>query len=127
MPETVNENSGYVLSVIVPAFNEREQIVATLNRILGVPIDLELLVVDDASTDGTWEILQAFAAENPRIRLFRHPYNMGNGASVKTGIRNSVSPVVLIVDADGQHPPEDIPRFFEMIPEYDLVAGLRSS
>jgi len=113
--------------VIVPVFNEKEAIVDTLKRILAVPLDLEILAVDDSSEDGTSEILDEFAAKNDRVRVFRHPYNMGNGASVKTGMRNSRADALMIVDADGQHPPEDIPRFFEKIKTYNLVVGQRTT
>jgi len=115
------------LSVIVPTYNERERVVETLNRILAVPLDIEVLVVDDCSNDGTTEILEKFALDNPRVRLFRHPYNMGNGASVKMGMRNARAPILMVIDADGQHPPEDIPRFYDKIRTYDLVAGQRTA
>lgn len=115
------------LSVIVPIYNERERLIDTLNRIIAVPLNLEVLAIDDASTDGSSEILDEFAKAHPEIRVFRHPYNKGNGASVKTGIRNARADFILVIDADGQHPPEDIPKFFDLIEKYDLVAGLRSS
>ena len=102
-----------VLSVIVPVYNELENVEDTLTRVLAVPLDLELLVIDDCSDDGTREFLEEFAEKHPRIRLFRHPYNMGNGAAVKTGMRNVRAEALLILDADGQHPPEDIPRFYK--------------
>jgi glycosyltransferase involved in cell wall biosynthesis len=115
------------LSVIVPIYNERERLEDTLKRILALPLDMEILAVDDASTDGTSEILDAIAAFEKRIRVFRHPYNMGNGASVKTGMRNARADVLQIIDADGQHPPEDIPAFFEKTKTYDLVVGQRAA
>lgn len=117
---------GPVMSVIVPIFNEREAVTDTLSRILAIPLDLEIIAVDDFSDDGTFEILEDFVKDHPAIRLFRHPYNMGNGASVKTGIRHANGPAILIIDADGQHPPEDIPKFHEEIQIYDLVVGERS-
>ncbi len=115
-----------VLSVIIPIYNEHEAVIDTLSRVLAVPLDLEILAVDDCSTDGTIEILEEFIKDQPRIRLFRHPYNMGNGASVKTGIRDARAGAILILDADGQHPPEDIPKFFEKIQTYELVVGERT-
>ncbi len=126
MSKNFTDGTKPELSVIVPIFNERENVVDTLSRILAVPINLEILAVDDASEDGTWEILQEFAAKEPRLRLFRHPYNMGNGASVKTGMRNAKADILQIIDADGQHPPEDIPKFFEKSKTYDLVVGQRT-
>jgi glycosyltransferase involved in cell wall biosynthesis len=126
-----NGNSGVdgkpVMTVIVPCYNERDAVGDTIGRILAVPLNLEVIAIDDASTDDTLQILEKMAASNPRMRVMNHPYNMGNGASVKTGIRNSKSDVVMIIDADGQHPPEDIPRFHEKIQEYDLVVGQRTS
>jgi glycosyltransferase involved in cell wall biosynthesis len=127
MTDNAGQGGAPQLSVIVPIYNERERIIDTLNRILSVPLDMEVLAVDDASSDGTIELLEQFAADRPRVRVIRHPYNMGNGASVKTGMRNSRAPVIMIIDADGQHPPEDIPKFYEMIKQYDLVVGLRSA
>ena len=115
------------LSVIVPAYNERERIIDTLTRILAVPLDLEVLVVDDASEDGTSELLSEFVSKHPSVRVIRHPYNMGNGAAVKTGIRNARADAIMIIDADGQHPPEQIPEFFRKLPQYDLVVGQRSA
>jgi len=130
-PENINpsnDNPDHVpeLTVIVPIYNEKERVIDTLTRVLAVPIDIELIAVDDASEDGTSEILKEWVKDQPRVRLFRHPYNMGNGASVKTGMRNARAPALLIVDADGQHPPEDIPKFYEKIQVYDLVVGQRA-
>ncbi|HEX9745974.1 MAG TPA: glycosyltransferase family 2 protein, partial [bacterium] len=115
------------LTVIVPAYNEKERVVDTLKRILALDIDLEINVIDDYSEDGTREVLRDFASKNDKVNLFEHPYNMGNGASVKTGMRNANAPVLVVVDADGQHPPEAIPQFFELIQKYDLVVGHRST
>lgn len=116
-----------LMSVIVPCYNERDAVSDTISRILAVPLDLEIIAVDDASADDTLSVLEKLAASNPRMRVLKHPYNMGNGAAVKTGIRDANSDVVMIIDADGQHPPEDIPRFHEKIQTYDLVVGQRSA
>jgi len=125
-PDSRSQEDLPDLTVIVPIYNERENVIDTLTRVLAVPIDIELIAVDDASDDGTSEILDEFVKDKPRVRLFRHPYNMGNGASVKTGMRNTRTEALLIVDADGQHPPEDIPKFYEKIQTFDLVVGQRS-
>ena len=82
----------------------------------------EILVVDDGSTDGT-----AAAAQAAGACVIRHPYNKGNGAAVKTGIRHASGEYVLIVDADGQHSPDDAIRLVSRLGEYDLVVGARSS
>ena len=82
----------------------------------------EIIVVDDGSADET-----GASARDAGARVVRHPYNKGNGASVKTGIRAAVGEYVLIVDADGQHPPGDARRIADLLGEYDLVVGARSS
>ena len=81
----------------------------------------EILVVDDGSSDRTAEDARASGA-----RVIRHPYNKGNGAAVKTGIRHATGEYVLIVDADGQHSPDDARRLVERLGEYDLVIGARA-
>ena len=81
----------------------------------------EILVVDDGSSDQTAADARASGA-----RVIRHPYNKGNGAAVKTGIRNATGEYVLIVDADGQHSPDDARRLVERLGEYDLVIGARA-
>jgi glycosyltransferase involved in cell wall biosynthesis len=81
----------------------------------------EVIVVDDGSSDGTAEAACAAGA-----RVIRHPYNKGNGAAVKTGIRHATGEFVLIIDADGQHPPEDARGIASRLGEYDLVIGARA-
>src|SRR5499426_4903377 len=81
----------------------------------------EVLVVDDGSTDETSARARAAGA-----CVVRHPYNKGNGAAVKTGIRRANGDFVLIIDADGQHPPEDAQRIAARLGEFDLVIGARS-
>jgi glycosyltransferase involved in cell wall biosynthesis len=80
-----------------------------------------VLVIDDGSTDGTGK-----AAQDAGARVIRHPYNKGNGAAVKTGIRNATGDYVLIVDADGQHSAADAVRLVSFLGEYDLVVGTRA-
>src|SRR5262245_23460850 len=82
----------------------------------------EIIAVDDGSSDGTGEKAAAAGAA-----VVRHPYNIGNGAAVKNGIRHASGDYVLIVDADGQHPPEDALRLVAKLGDYDLVVGARSA
>lgn len=110
-----------LLSIIIPAYNEEAAIGDTVRTIreMGFP-SYELIVVDDGSTDGT-----ARVAAEAGARVLSHPYNIGNGAAVKTGIRNSRGRVLLFMDGDGQHDPHDIPRLVELIPSYHMVVGAR--
>lgn len=107
-------------SVVIPAFNEGPvvgEVVAALRQAADWH---EIIVVDDGSSDGTGEHAAAAGAT-----VVRHPYNKGNGASVKTGIRRASGEYVLILDGDGQHKPEDAARLVSYLGEYDLVVGAR--
>jgi glycosyltransferase involved in cell wall biosynthesis len=108
-------------SVIVPAFNEGEAIAAVVGALkAGAPWH-EVIVVDDGSSDDTG----SRAAEAGAI-VVRHPYNKGNGAAVKSGVRRATGEHVLIVDGDGQHRPADAARLVSKLGDYDLVIGARS-
>ncbi len=89
------------VSVVIPAFNEEQAIGEVVRDVLAQHPWREVLVVDDGSSDRTAE-----RAAEAGARVIRHPYNKGNGAAVKTGIREARGDVVLLLDADGQHPPE---------------------
>ena len=110
------------VSVVVPAFNESASIGPLVSGLRLAGAWREIIVVDDGSVDDTG----ARAAE-AGARVIRHPYNKGNGASVKTGIRQAEGTFILIVDADGQHQPADATRLVAKLDEYDLVVGARSS
>lgn len=108
------------LSILIPAFNEAETIGDVLPQLVALYPLSEILVIDDGSNDGTSEIALANGA-----RVVRHPYNKGNGASVKTGLRNATRELVIIFDADGQHDARDIEKLADCIGEFDLVVGAR--
>ncbi len=114
------------VSIILPAYNEAASITKIIVKIrqvveqAGYPF--EILVIDDGSDDGTAEQAQGIGAT-----VIRHPYNIGNGAAIKTGIRNARGEILVMLDSDGQHPPEDIPRLIERIDPYDMVVGARTN
>ncbi len=108
-------------SVIIPAYNEAPVIGQVIEGLASTAAWREIIVVDDGSADDTAEAARAAGA-----RVVRHPYNKGNGASVKTGIREARGEFVLIIDADGQHPPSEAVRLVSRLGEYDLVIGARA-
>ena len=114
--------SPTTVSVIVPAFNEAPAIGAVVAAIRAAADWHEVLVIDDGSADSTGE-----AASQAGAVVVRHPYNKGNGAAVKTGLRRATGEHVLILDADGQHRPGDAVRLVSRLGEFDLVVGARSS
>lgn len=110
------------ITVILPAYNESESLKEILPKLYKIVGDnLEVIVVDDASQDNTSE-----TARNCGAKVIRNPYNMGNGASIKRGIRKAGDGIVVLMDADGQHPPEEIPKLIEQLDHYDMVIGART-
>jgi len=119
-----SEASQKMISVVIPAYQEVAiigEVVTKTKIVLGSFEAFEILVIDDASTDGTGE-----AAEQAGARVIRHPYNKGNGAAIKTGIRNAQGDIIVFMDGDGQHDAVDIPRLLEYMDVYDMVIGARS-
>ena len=119
------------LSVLTPVFNERFLVEASIRRILDLrhPIltDMQLIIVDDGSTDGTWEVLQKVVRGNPRVTLLRHETNRGKGAAIRTAVAHAQGDVCLVHDADLEYNPEDIPSLLEPFVEEgaDAVFGSR--
>jgi len=109
------------VSVVIPAMNEAAAIGPLIRDLAAAAPWREILVIDDGSTDETGA--QAAAAG---ARVIRHPYNKGNGAAVKTGIRQATGEYILIIDGDGQHNPADALRLVARLGEYDLVVGART-
>lgn len=110
----------FSISVVIPAFNEGPRIGGVVAGVRAVVPAAEVIVVDDCSRDET-----AAAAEAAGARVIRRPHNVGNGAGVKTGARAATGEVIVILDADGQHDPRDIPRLLGHIGLYDMVIGER--
>ncbi len=112
------------ISVVIPAYDEARSLPGLIDDLttelkrLGRP--WEILVIDDGSTDDTVEALQ-----DKDVRIISHPYNIGNGAAIKTGIRQASGEIVVMMDGDGQHNPYDLPRLVSPIGPYDMVVGAR--
>jgi glycosyltransferase involved in cell wall biosynthesis len=115
------------LSVVMPVYNEARTIIAVIEHVLKAPVDLprEIIVVDDASTDGTSDLLQGLPPGE--IRLLRHDVNRGKGAAIRTGVAQATGDIVLIQDADLEYDPRDYPLLLEPILEdqADVVFGNR--
>jgi glycosyltransferase involved in cell wall biosynthesis len=108
------------ISVVIPVYNEAQAIGEVVRGIRNHVPDAEILVVDDGSTDDS-----AKMAREAGAYVWSHPYNIGNGAAVKTGIRLASGDKIVLMDGDGQHDPADIPRLVEASERYDLVVGAR--
>jgi glycosyltransferase involved in cell wall biosynthesis len=114
--------AGRPVAVVIPACNEARTIGGVIARVRAVMPDADVLVVDDGSTDGT-----PAAAAAAGARVIRHPYNQGNGAAVKSALRQIHAETMVVVDADGQHPPEMIPALVHAAETYDLAIGARTA
>lgn len=111
------------LSIVIPARNEAAGLRDMLPRLARLMGHAEIIVVDDGSTDDTASLCAASG-----VKHLRHPYPMGNGAAIKTGARAARGEVIVFMDADGQHKPEDIPALLAKFAEgYDMVVGARQS
>lgn len=109
------------ISVVIPVFNEEQGVASVLQQLIDLNCFHEIIAVDDGSKDKTSEVI----AQYQQVRLLQHPYNLCNGAAIKTGLRNVTGDWVLL-DADGQHPPAEIPNLLQHIDRYDLVVGART-
>ena len=112
----LNTPDGFLLSVIIPVYNERSTVAELLSRVRAIDIPKELIIVDDSSSDGTWEMLTEEAG-CPDVRLFRHNRNLGKGGAVRTGLAQVRGDVVLIQDADLEYDPRDYPALLRPILE----------
>jgi len=110
------------ISIVIPVFNEANNLAQVLGKIHALELpQTEIIVVDDGSTDGSAEVALKAGAN-----VVRHPYNIGNGAAVKSGMRAAKGKRILLMDGDGQHKPEDIPKLLVEAANYHMVVGARA-
>ena len=110
------------ISVIIPAYNEASTIGDIVLTVRNLHPDVEIIVVNDGSIDDT-----ATLAEDAGAHVHSHPYNIGNGAAIKSGIRIAGGDILVFMDGDNQHNPKDISKLLRYIPDYDMVVGSRSN
>jgi glycosyltransferase involved in cell wall biosynthesis len=118
------------ISLVIPALNEAENLLETVPQAAAVlesmHIEYEVLVVDDGSTDGTRQVMRQLCAANPRVRSVRLRRNAGKAAALTTGFELAKYDIFVMMDADGQDEPREIPRLIEKLNEgFDLVTGRR--
>ncbi|OGP59450.1 MAG: hypothetical protein A2V67_07295 [Deltaproteobacteria bacterium RBG_13_61_14] len=119
------------VSVVLPARNEAANLPGLLlacARVFASRFpDYELLVVDDGSSDDTAALVEKLRQDNPRLRLIRHPENLGYGAALRSGFAAARYPLIFFTDADGQFDPAEVDRLILHLKETDLVAGYRAA
>ncbi len=114
-------NNQDSISIILPAKNEAKNLIDLLPKLKSLYPHAEILLINDGSTDETAQI-----ATNAGVKVLSHPYSQGNGASIKTGARNATGKLLVFMDADGQHDPEDISALLDKLNHgYDMVVGAR--
>lgn len=118
----MNKSKAQVdVSIVVPAKNEAENLKTFLPRLIAAMPGVEYIIVNDGSSDNTIEV-----CKQNGVVVVTHPYSKGNGAAIKTGAKKASGDIIVFLDGDGQHKPEDIPRLLEKLATgYDMVVGAR--
>src|SRR5437899_3332427 len=115
------------LSIVMPVYNEHRTLTEVIERVLTVPLEMELICVDDGSRDGSREILAELQNQHSNLRVFLQPNNMGKGAALRRGIQEATGNFVIIQDADLEYDPADYPALLRPLLEdkADVVYGSR--
>jgi glycosyltransferase involved in cell wall biosynthesis len=126
-PDSPAEIDGVKASVIMPIYNERPTLRESIGRVASVPLDIELICVDDYSTDGSREILSELQQNYPQLRVLLQPRNMGKGAALRRGIEHAAGEFVIIQDADLEYDPSEYPLLLHPLIQgkADVVYGSR--
>jgi glycosyltransferase involved in cell wall biosynthesis len=126
-PITVTLGRIMKLSVVMPVYNEQATLREVVSRVLAVPLEVELICVDDGSRDGSREILAELQIDHPQIRVMLQPKNMGKGAALRCGIQEATGDFIIIQDADLEYDPSDYPALLGPLIEdkADVVYGSR--
>ncbi|HXC99842.1 MAG TPA: glycosyltransferase family 2 protein [Verrucomicrobiae bacterium] len=118
------------ISIIVPMFNEADNVAPLAEQVIAAlraeTRPFELVLVDDASTDATWDRITAASRADARVRGLRHGRNAGQSAALWTGFRNSRAPIIVTLDGDLQNDPADFPRLLAELEKYDVACGMRT-
>ena len=101
------------LSVLIPVYNEEGTVKDLLDHVLAVPVEKEIVMVDDCSTDKTWSVLQSIS--DPCVHVYRHEVNQGKGTGIRTALSHATGDLVIIQDADLEYDPQDYPKLLELI------------
>lgn len=125
-PLVVPATTPPVLSVVIPVYNEQDTITQVIDKVLALPIQLEVIVVNDGSSDGTWDSLRSFV-DHPSVHCFNHDVNQGKGAALRTGIARASGDIVIIQDADLEYDPSNIAMLIQPLLDdvTDVVYGSR--
>ncbi len=124
-PQTAG--SAACLGVVIPVYNEGSTIANVVKAVMAQRLVREIIIVDDASQDDTWRVLQPLAREQPRIKVFRHAQNQGKGAALRTGFAQVTAPLVIVQDADLEYDPGEYEVLCQPIlsGKADVVFGSR--
>ena len=119
-----------MISIIIPTYNERENIELLIGKIKDqsnkINEELEIIIVDDNSPDGTWKMVQEMGTKDKRIRLVKRAGKLGLATAVLDGVKKASGDKIIVMDADLSHPAEKLPEFAEWLREVDLVIGSRN-